>query len=70
MKYERFSQLYRVLVTDRPRTGNALPESPGMSDATAQALMAYAEGDKSLVERVRNFLRTTPAHNNAVGLLR
>lgn len=53
MTYERFSQLWDALVTNRPKAPDDWPATPGMSDATARALIAYAKDDKTEVNAVR-----------------
>jgi hypothetical protein len=56
MSYERFSQLWDALVADRPNSTNALSIEDGMSEKTFSALVDYANGDKTKIESVRNFL--------------
>jgi len=58
MQYERFSQLWDALVTNRPKAASAIAISNGMSDATAAALIEYADGKKGQIEAVRKFLKT------------
>jgi hypothetical protein len=53
MTYPRFSELWDALVTNRPKPADAAPISNGMKKATADALIAYGNGDKSKVNAVR-----------------
>jgi len=48
------------LVTNRPKAASAIAISNGMSDATAAALIEYADGKKGQIEAVRKFLKTAP----------
>ena len=50
MNFERFSQLWDALVTNRPKAGDAVQITNGMTTKTAQALIEYANGNKSKVE--------------------
>ena len=61
MNYDRFRQLWDALVTQRPKAGNTIPITNGMTDATATALTEYADGKKEKIEAVRKFLSTTTA---------
>lgn len=62
MDYQRFSQLWDALVTNRPKAANAIAISNGMSEATAAALIEYADGKKGKIEAVKKFLKT--AHSS------
>lgn len=56
MKYERFSELWDALVTNRPKSNSIIPIENGMSKKTVEALIAYGEGDKTQFEHIRQFL--------------
>jgi len=56
MKYERFSQLWDALVTNRPKAVDAAPISNGMQPETAAALVDYSNGNKAKIEEVKAFL--------------
>jgi hypothetical protein len=56
MKYERFSELWDALVTNRPQAVDAAPITNGMESQTASALIAYANGDKSQIQSIRSTL--------------
>jgi hypothetical protein len=53
MTYARFSQLWDALVTSRPKPNDAVPIPNGMKEVTAQALIAYGQGDKAKVNAIR-----------------
>ena len=61
MNFKRFSQLWDALVTNRPKASDATVITNGMSSTTAQALIDYANGDKSKVQAVRDHLRAIAA---------
>jgi len=56
MKYERFSQLWDALVTNRPTPVPATPIRNGMKLLTAKALIEYGQGNKAMVNDVRRKL--------------
>jgi hypothetical protein len=56
MRYERFSQLWDALVTNRPKPVDAAPIPNGMKKATADALIEYGQGKKDKVNHVRGLL--------------
>lgn len=60
MNFERFSQLWDALVTNRPKAAAAVQITNGMTAKTAQALIEYASGNKSKVEAVRARLIPKP----------
>jgi len=62
MTFERFSQLWDALVTNRPKATEAQPIPNGMKNATASALIAYGQGNKTEVNRVRAMLGREPAN--------
>lgn len=53
MTFDRFSKLFDALVTNRPNAPKYIQVG---NDATHAALVAYANGDKSLVNAARAFL--------------
>ena len=58
MKYERFTELWDALITNRPmRIDNRVPIIDTMSPNTSIALIKYANGDKSDFDKVRDFLK-------------
>jgi hypothetical protein len=60
MNYERFSELWDALVTNRPKAAaDAVPITNGMSDETASALLEYADGNRSKIDAVKRFLAST-----------
>jgi len=61
MEYQRFSELWDALVTNRPKSATDAPITNGMTEETASALIDYANGNKSKFESVRHRLATTPA---------
>jgi hypothetical protein len=56
MTYERFSQLWDALVTNRPKAAEATPISNGMKPVTAEALIEYGHGNKEKVNKIRVLL--------------
>jgi hypothetical protein len=56
MKFERFSQLWDALVTNRPKSADVEPIPNGMTQATATALIEYGKGNKAKVNAVRTKL--------------
>lgn len=54
MTYERFSQLWDALITNRP--GIKHPITTNMSPETLKALIAYGQGDKTEINRVKRML--------------
>jgi hypothetical protein len=56
MDYNRFSQLWDALVTNRPKPVDAAPISNGMAEYTAIALIEYGQGNKTKVNEVRKKL--------------
>lgn len=61
MNYERFSQLWEALVTNRPKRPDVAPISNGMTTETATALIEYSNGDKSKILDVRKFIAAAKA---------
>ena len=61
MKIERFSELWDALVKNRPKAVDAAPITNGMREETAEALIQYSNGDKTSVEKVKQFLATPAA---------
>lgn len=53
MNFERFSELWDALVTNRPKAADAVQITNGMSQDTARALIEYSNGNKSKIEAVR-----------------
>lgn len=60
MNYERFSELWDALVSNRPKSPDAAPIMNGMSAATAAALIDYAKGDKSKITVIKANLLHLP----------
>jgi hypothetical protein len=60
MNYNRFSELWDALVTNRPKAADATPISNGMTAATAIALTEYGTGNKSKVNEIRVMLGRKP----------
>ena len=58
MKYERFSELWEALVTNRPKAAEASPITNGMQPETAAALVDYSNDNKTKIEEVKRFLAT------------
>jgi hypothetical protein len=61
MEYNRFSQLWDALVTNRPLPADAVPADAvpianGMTPQVASALIEYGQGDKSKISKAREFL--------------
>lgn len=66
MNFEIFSKLWDALVTNRPAAVPAADASApqitnGMSEGTAQALIEYANGNKTRIESVRAHLAQAAA---------
>ena len=56
MSYERFSQLWDALVTNRPRSSAPTFPVTSMQPETALALIEYGQGNKSKINQVRALL--------------
>lgn len=65
MNYERFSQLWDALVTNRPKGVEAPPITNGMAEETATALIEYAQGNKAKIDAVRTRLAAGPEEEPA-----
>jgi hypothetical protein len=57
MKFDRFSELWDALVTNRPKPADVEPIPNGMKPTTAEALIAYGMGDKTKVNEIRSKLK-------------
>jgi hypothetical protein len=58
MSYERFSELWDALITNRPGVG---PVTMVMTKETKDALVDYANGNTAKIDAVRNFLSKQPS---------
>jgi hypothetical protein len=56
MKFERFSELWNVLIVNRP---NAKPMTTNMNPLTMKALIEYGEGNKTIINEIRKDLVAT-----------
>lgn len=61
MNYDQFSKLWDALVTDRPKSADAVPITNGMSAETETALIEYGKGNKAKILAVKSFLATAHA---------
>ena len=52
MTFERFSEIWEETIKNDHRSINQLREAP-MNPRTREALIAYANGDKSLIDKIK-----------------